>query len=268
MINKKVSIITSTHNDALFIERAIFSVINQTQKNWEFIIINDASTDEAEKIILKYAKRDKRMLYFKNKIQLGVVKSLNRGLKLAKGEFIARLDGDDIWLNPRKLQVQTEYMLHNPQAVLVGSWGYRVDANDKILSKLQYPTQDKDIRKYMLFENCFINSAVMFRRKHILRIGGYDETHEFTEDYELWLRAARNNKVYNISKYMVGYRINEKGISRKRYGDQLKTTFLAIKINRHYYPYFTLALTLWYARKLIPRNIREYLSRQVRKFVT
>lgn len=263
----KISVIIPTYNDAPFIERTIRSVINQTYKNWELIIINDASIDDAEKKILKYVKKNKRIRYFKNKINLGVVENLNRGLRLAKGEFVARLDGDDIWLDPRKLQLQMEYLLYNPQVVLVGSWGYRIDSNDKILEKLQYPIQDKEIRRYMLIENCFIHSAVMYRRKYVLGIGGYDAAYGIAQDYELWLRLARNNKVHNIPKYMIGYRINNKGLSRTRYNDQLKNTFLAIKRNRHYYPSFPLALTMWHARKLIPRNIREYLSRQVRKFV-
>jgi glycosyltransferase involved in cell wall biosynthesis len=264
--NALISIVMSTYNDSLFIKNAIESVVNQSYTNLEFIIIDDGSTDGTKRIIKKYQKTDKRIKYFKNNNNQGLIYSLNRGIKLAKGEYIARIDSDDKWIDKNKLKKQVEYLNKNKNVVLVGTWAYKTNRDGKILHKLKYPTSDKDIRKYMIIENCFIHSSVMIR-KTALPKEPYDKEFKCAEDYGLWLRLGTLGKLKNIPEYMVNYTINPRGISQSKYNIQLKSTIKAIKKYKKSYPFYLLGLILWYLRIFIKREIREFISNQFRKLI-
>src|SRR6266566_3372474 len=171
MIKSTVSIIMSTYNDAAFLKEAIDSVLRQSFTDWEFIIINDASTDITEKIIKEYLKKDKRIIYFKNKQNVGQTKNANKGIGLANGKFIARIDGDDLWIDKDKLRKQIDFFEANPEYGLVGSFWTTINTNSEKI--LQAPTliDDKKIRNYLLIECCFIHSSVVMRKNIINQVG-------------------------------------------------------------------------------------------------
>jgi glycosyltransferase involved in cell wall biosynthesis len=262
-----VSIITSTKNNAASIKEAIESVLHQTYKNWELIVINDNSSDNTAEIVEQYANNDKRIMYYKNDVNLGLTASLNDGLKKAKGEYIARLDSDDIWIDREKLADQVTFLNTHPHYGLVGSWAYTIDTQGKRISDRIYPIKDKDIRNYLLLENCFIHSSVVMRRSVVEKINGYNELFKYAQDYDLWLRIAKTSKVYNLPKFSVYYRINTKGISQTKYDEQLAETIAIVKKNRRAYKHYFPSIIFWNIRAYIPKNVREGLSRVIRKTI-
>src|SRR5258706_10937223 len=143
MQQPKISIIMTIYNDAAYLAEAINSVTSQTYTNWELIIINDASTDDTESIIQNFEKKDNRIHYICNTKNKGQTSSLNYGIRIATGEFIARIDSDDIWKDTHKLQEQVAFLVGHPEYGMVGCWAYTIDTKGNRLSDLSYPIHDK-----------------------------------------------------------------------------------------------------------------------------
>ncbi len=263
----KVSIILATRNNCLYIMEAVESVLKQSYSNWELIVIDDQSTDNTSEVLQIYTESDKRIKYIKNAKRKGLVKSLNKGIKLSTGQYIGRIDGDDIWLNTDKLTKQIDFITKNPKAILVGTWGYKIDERGTKVSSLKYPTKDSDIKKYILFENCFIHSSVIFKKKIIVEMGSYDDVFTHAEDYALWLKVSKKGQIGNIPEYMVGYRINHHGVGYTNYNQQVRNTIKAVKKYHIEYPNYNLSLLLWYSRIVIPRSIREKTSKILRNII-
>jgi glycosyltransferase involved in cell wall biosynthesis len=199
-LKTKVSIIMSAYNEEDNISKSIESILNQTYRDFEFIIINDGSTDETEEIIKEYQKADNR-IYLISKMNTGLGDSLTIGISQAKGEYIARMDADDV-ANEKRLGIQADFLGNNPEIALVGSWCYLMDLYNNIRIECKPPTEDKDIRKYLQRDNPFIHSSVMFRRHIVEKVGFYSHV-EPMEDYEFWIRVAGHYKVANIPMFLI-----------------------------------------------------------------
>ncbi|MDD4353774.1 MAG: glycosyltransferase family A protein, partial [Candidatus Nanoarchaeia archaeon] len=126
MKNHRISVIMSAYNTERYIAEAIESILNQTFKDFEFIIIDDGSTDDSLKIIKRYVKKDRRIKLIHNKKNIGLTKSLNKGLKIAKGQYIARMDADDISL-PQRFQIQYDFLEKNKDIFLIGTTAFLID---------------------------------------------------------------------------------------------------------------------------------------------
>lgn len=213
MNNPKISVIMSVHNGGEYLKEAIQSVLNQTCADFEFIIINDGSTDNSLSIINSFQDQRIKLISRENK---GLVQSLNEGMKLATGEFIARMDADDISL-PERFSRQVEFLKKNPDIYLCGTWAKTIDANDKITGEYTYPplTHDK-IKKYLLLHNSFIHPSVMFKKEVINKVGVYNKKYKHIEDYEFWTRVLKNFKTANLPEFLLKYRINQTGITRSK----------------------------------------------------
>src|SRR5581483_3832183 len=142
MQQPNISIIMPAFNSEKYIEEAIESVLSQSFRNWELIIINDASTDKTHELIRKYKKKDKRIVYIKNRKNSGLVMNLIKGLRLSKGGYIARIDSDDIWTDKDKLKKQFNFLRDNPGYGLVGCWAKVVDVKSNELFSLCYPSKN------------------------------------------------------------------------------------------------------------------------------
>jgi len=260
MNNVKVSIIMSTFNDSAYIKLAIDSVLQQTFSNWEFIIINDASSDKTEEIVENFAKQDKRIRYYKNVKNKGLVANLITGVYKANGEYIARIDGDDEWVNKNKLKQQITFLEKNQDYGLVGAWANIIDTAGNQILKTKNPVNDIDIRNYILIENCFFHSSVVIRKKVLDKVGGYNISIKTAEDYELWLKIGLASKIYNIPACLINYRINPNGINSTMYNTQLNETIKIIQTFKYYYPNYFLSLILWYMRKYVPPKIKLLAS--------
>jgi glycosyltransferase involved in cell wall biosynthesis len=187
------------YNGDKYLREAIDSILNQTFEDFEFIIINDASTDETLSILNSYA--DSRMKIHINKRNLGVAKSLNIGLRMAKGKYIARQDADDISM-PNRLATQVDFLDRHPDYAAVGTLAKIINENSEEMLLFKRPTKDIDIRKFLEKDNCMIHGSVMIRISSLIEVGFYDEEMERSQDYELWLRLAKRYHMKNISDFL------------------------------------------------------------------
>lgn len=209
--NPKISVILPVYNAEKFIEESVHSILNQSYSDFELIIINDGSTDNSEKIILSI--KDERIKFI-SKNNSGLAPTLNEGIRLAKGEFIARQDNDDISL-PERFKKQIEFLSLNPEIVLVGTWAEIIDENGKSTGRFhKHPTDSKKLKFNLLFNNPFVHSSIMIRKSVILNAGLYNEDKTLFEDYTLWSLVARNNEVANLPDVLVKYREVNTGMSK------------------------------------------------------
>lgn len=206
--NVKISVMMCVYNRSVFLPEAIESVLIQDFKDFELLILDDASTEDVKSLI----PADPRVRYIRNEKNLGITKNRNKGLAEAHGEFIAILDSDDQWTNRDKLSQQYIYLLDHPEIVAVGTWAEIVNAEGNPQGDISYPEDPKHIRTNMLVRNPIVNSSVLFRKQAAIDAGGYDESLRIYEDYALWLAldAKKGTKTHpalaNIPQKMIAYR--------------------------------------------------------------
>jgi len=193
-MNKKVSVIITAYNEEKKIERSVCSILNQTYKEIELIIINDGSTDRTIDVINKFC--DPR-IHVVNRENLGRIKSLNEGLKIAKGEYIAINDADD-YSELDRIEKQVRYLDSNDDVGVLGTSYFRIDSirGEKYIR--HYPTEDYAIKRDMCKYIPICQGTVMYRRNLIINAGGYNENFEDIEDLELWIRVGRQTKFANL----------------------------------------------------------------------
>lgn len=214
MNTSNISIIMPVYNGERFLREAIKSILSQTYEDFEFIIINDGSTDKTLEIIDEYKDKDGRIIVISRENR-GLVASLNEGIALARGEYIARMDADDI-CSADRLNEQIAFFEAHPECVLVGSWAETIDENGNVIGSLTYPPlKTTDIREYALIHNPFIHPSVMFRKDCVLVIGNYHASFKHNEDYELWTRIVYKYPCMNIPKKLIQYRLHSKQITKK-----------------------------------------------------
>jgi glycosyltransferase involved in cell wall biosynthesis len=224
----KISVIMPVYNGAKYLRPAIDSIIGQTFTDFEFIIINDGSTDSSAEIIKSYG--DERLAIIEQQNQ-GVTKSLNNGLAIAKGEFIARMDADDIAL-PERLEKQLAFLSANPEICLCGSRAFAIDERGETIGTFDYPPiSHQEIKKLYLWHNPFIHSSVMFRNETIKKLGSYDESIPRAQDYELWGRVIKNCQTANLPDYLLKYRVLKAGVTKSR---NLSMRLIGLKIRLRY----------------------------------
>lgn len=241
-MNKLVSIILPTYNGSPYIKKAIESVLSQTYKNWELIIIDDCSLDRTSSIVANYINLNSNIKYIKNNENLGVQKSLNKGLSVSKGEYIARIDDDDEWIDNNKLKNQVEFLENNTEYVLVGTGALIIDEDDELTSKYLLPKSDLEIRNKILSKNCFVHSSVLFKKDTAQEVGGFSENEaiKHIEDYDLWLRLGMKGKLFNLNTYSTALRVRSQSLTYKNRVTQAKRILNLIVKYRKIYPRFTI----------------------------
>lgn len=202
-----LSIIMCTYNEKInFLKKAVESVLNQINDNYEFIIIDDSEDKKVINYLVNISKRYNKILYKHNNERIGFVRSLNKALELAKGKYIARVDSDDIQKSNRFIY-QIEFLNTHQDIGIVGSWLEKIDDNGEEGGIRIFPSGNKLI-KIMMIKNSIAHPSVMANREIINTLGGYNEEFEKAEDYELWMRAiTRKIKIENIQKPLVKYRM-------------------------------------------------------------
>jgi glycosyltransferase involved in cell wall biosynthesis len=204
-----VSVIMGVYNKSKFLEESIQSVLKQTLRNIELIIIDDQSTDGSWKIIKKFARINKRIIAHKNKINLGSTRTRNVALNLARGKYLAILDADDL-MYPERLLKQTRYLDSHPDIFLVGTSAKFIDENGKLLRTFWKWQLTPFIINHRLNHTCvFIHSSILFRNDGTR----YNEKYKRGEDWEFYLRARRcGKKMTNLFLPLTKYRLDPKGI--------------------------------------------------------
>ncbi|MDR2056690.1 MAG: glycosyltransferase [Dysgonamonadaceae bacterium] len=209
--NVEISVVMAVYNGEKYLKEAIDSIRSQTFGNFEFIIINDGSTDTTSEIIFSYS--DPRIVYLENETNKGLVYSLNRGLSSSKGKYIARMDADDIAL-PQRLQIQFNYMEAHPE---IGICGSNVEAffNTKKKSVIiRFPKTDKLIKVFPFFQSPFSHPSVIMRKETLVKNNlSYTDKFLHAEDYALWVELLRYTKAYNIPRVLLRYRIHEASVT-------------------------------------------------------
>jgi len=182
-----------------FLRQAIESVLNQTFENFEFIIVNDGSTDGTSHVLNDYANRDYRIKVINNPSNMKIMKSLNIGLENCTAPYVARQDADDISTVTR-LDVQKKFMDDRPETALCGTGMYVIDEENHLVMEVQHPCNYQVLRNSLKSGCFFVHGSVMFRKDAILAAGGYstDQQYLHAEDYELWVRLASRCVVENI----------------------------------------------------------------------
>jgi len=219
VINPKISVLMSAYNAEDYIEDAIQSILTQTYRNYEFIIFNDGSTDNTLGIINDFADQDKRIRLIDQK-NIGLTKTLVKGVNLAKGQYVARMDADDI-SDVKRLEIQLDFMDRNINCGMVGSWISTIDANGFEIRKIKLHSQNSGLKKRLNQGNQFVHGSVFFRKDMYLLAGGYDADFRFSQDYDLWLRMAKISGCANVSKYLYKLRVHDGSISIKNEALQL-----------------------------------------------
>lgn len=204
-----LSVVMSVFNGSKFLNVAIDSVLNQTYKNFEFIIINDGSTDKSLEIIRSFD--DPRIIIIDQTNQ-GLAKSLNNGVKVSKGEFIARMDADDICY-PTRFEEQLKFISYNPDCVVVGTNANCIDMKRNFLFKTNLALTDTKIRD-VLPESPFFHSSTIFKKLSFFEVGGYpEEIFQYFEDKILWNKISMLGTLHNISEPLIQYRMVPNSIS-------------------------------------------------------
>lgn len=203
----KISVVMPVYNTKEeYLREAIESILNQTYDNFEFIIINDGSTNNAEEVILSY--KDKRIRYFKQKNK-GVATTLNYGFNLAKCEYIARMDSDDISL-PERFAKQAAFLEDNKDVAIVGAW-------HKEFPKTNIRKAPKEVKLLDLFRSNFISHpTIMLRKDAFNKYNLHYNPNMTCEDYELWTRVVRFLKFCILQEVLLLYRVNGQNISSKQ----------------------------------------------------
>ncbi|MFL1012228.1 glycosyltransferase family 2 protein [Flavisericum labens] len=205
---KTLAVLLPTYNAALYIEESIDSILNQTFVDFDLFVYDDCSTDHTAGLVRNYT--DDRVNYVKNDNNLGIAKTLNRGLDdlLPHYRFIARMDADD-WAYPERFEKQLDCLERCEDVVLCGTQGYWLkDLEQEPISGWTYPLSAKYIKYNLLFGATFGHSSVIIRSAFLIHSGlRYDDTIKTCEDWDLWIRVIKHGKAVNLPEFLMKYRI-------------------------------------------------------------
>jgi len=208
----RVSFIMSVYDGDTYLDAAIQSVLNQTFRDYEFILINDGSTDDSARIIERHQRADGRIRAYAQPNR-GLVAALNRGLDLARGEYVARMDADDVSL-PERIATQIAFMDAHPEVGICGTWIETIGTSS--VEVRRYPTDDATIRSWLLFESVLAHPSIMIRRNLLKEWGlSYDARYVHAEDYALWVRASRHMALANIPAVLLRYRVHSQQVVQR-----------------------------------------------------
>jgi glycosyltransferase involved in cell wall biosynthesis len=248
-----VSVIMSVYNGEQFLQQAIESILSQTYPNWEFIIIDDASNEATQGILMQY-KNDRRFKIVRLEVNRGLTKNLNQAIELSSGEFIARMDADDISLSNRFenqinfLQQHTGTMAVFGLVELIDEYGNSIGQWGDDIKAITY----QRIRRRLPFSNCVAHPSVMIR-KDVLQHYKYNEEQIHSQDWDLWLRMVSDGKIVEkINATVLLYRIHKNSITKI---SNKKSAFL--KMHKSYKPYLK---HVWKEKKINSFNFLVYVG--------
>ena len=218
----KVSILMSVYNGEKTLQESLNSIYCQSYTDWELIIINDCSTDNSPDILSSAKAIFYNIKIITNSQNIGLTKSLNKGLLHCGGEYVARIDADDLW-NKDKLEKQVTFLDSNDTYGLVATNSFVIDIEgvSKSYNKLDLKF-DSQLKSAMIKFNPFVHSSVLFSRRIVVKLGGYDESYKYAQDYNLWARMMTCCKFYTISEKLTYIRESKTSISSLNYRHQKK----------------------------------------------
>lgn len=259
-----VSVVMSVYNSEKYLQESVNSILNQTYTNFEFIIINDGSNDNCLDMLLEYPKNNNRILIIDQE-NIGLTKSLNRGIKLARGKYIARQDADDKSL-PERLEKQIQFLEANAGYFLIGTDYEIIDEHSNIIGKpeILVPINNHEIKAAISKYPPFVHSLVMFRNDTSCIGYFYDTSYKYSQDYELWIRILKHHNAFNLPEVLGLSRtwpgmISEKKIkTQRRYALRVKKQIVLKHIaNIGFWYYLLKDLSVVYLPKWTRRVYRR-----------
>ena len=221
-----VSVVMSVFNVERFLHEAVLSILDQSLPDFEFIIIDDGSTDGSGKILDASQNNDSRVVVYHQENK-GLIFSLNRGCALARGKYIARMDADDV-ATKNRLRWQVDFMeSHRDVGVLGGAIEW-IDATGKSLLRCRLPITDRDIKSALYRGDCpFSHPTVLMRKEVLDSVAGYRKSMVHAEDYDLWLRIADRYQLANLEEVVLKYRVHSSQVSIRRCRQQALSNLAA-----------------------------------------
>ena len=221
-----MTVLMPVYNRARYLRSAVESIRSQTYGDYEFLIIDDGSTDASPEILAHYAATDSRIRVVTQENR-GVIASLNRGFHESAGEFIARMDSDDM-ARPRRLAMQLDFMLAHPHIALVGGAIEVIDSMGRPFEIVRLPETPERLRYHMRNLGCALaHPTVLFRRQAVLDAGGLRPAYRHAEDYDLWLRMLDKHDFANLPDVLLSYRRHEASVSNRQMTQQVLAAYCA-----------------------------------------
>lgn len=255
-----ISVVMTVYNGEKYLRAAIESILDQTFKDFEFIIVDDGSTDRSLAIIKSYKDARIRVISHKN---MGVSASCNKAMKIARGVYIARQDADDISL-PDRFQKQVDYLRRHSEVGLLGTNYYQIDGSDKIISATNVFTHPDDLRLAEIFYNQFGQGAVIIKTSVLKTVGGYDSRYKIAHDYDLWVRINRVSKIAILKESLYKWRSVGEGLSTSR-GNQKRMQGEVWEIRNREFDYFRNNQSRFNFFRLHPLSTRGGIIKYFRK---
>lgn len=203
---KLVSVVIPVYNAERYLKECLESVMNQTYKNLQIVVVDDASTDRSKEIIKEFGHKDKRVIILSNETNLGISKTRNVGLSIAIGDYYAPMDSDDV-IEPNKMEMLVKFLDENPDYIVVGSSVKIIDANSQLIGWREYPLTHEKIMRTIPFRSPFAHTATLIRLENLPKSSLYDEKFNECEDYLLWHKLMRLGLLRNLNEYLTSYRI-------------------------------------------------------------
>jgi hypothetical protein len=225
------SVLLPVYNGGDPLRETIESILLQDEPDFEFIIIEDCSTDGSAAMVRSYAEKDSRIFPIFHKRNAGLASTLNEGLRKARSEFVARIDQDDVAL-PNRISTQIRFLRTRPRVAVAGSFVYHMGRTPQLDRLVRLPVEHQEIADTLLRQNCLYHPSVMLRRDAILALGGYRPEFHNSEDYDLWLRVSRTHHLANIPIPLLRYRFSTTGMTLGKKWQQALYTQMAIVSHR------------------------------------
>ena len=228
MKSPKVTVLMSVYNGERYLREAIDSIWNQTFTDFEFLIVNDGSTDRTAAILRSYD--DSRIKIINNENNIGLTKSLNKGLGMARGVYIARMDADDVSM-PERLEREVDFLETHHDYAVVGTFVKVLNKNSDVIHIGDKLIEDAKIQEFLKRDNCITHGSAMIRKKCLIDVGHYDESMARSQDYDLWLRLSEKYRLANIPEYLYMWRKHNENIEAKYMAEQKIFVVLAMVKN-------------------------------------
>ncbi|WP_062051726.1 glycosyltransferase [Bacillus sp. JCM 19034] len=257
----EVTVLMSVYNDEQYLEESVESILNQTYENFEFLIIDDASTDGSYEILKEFAEKDQRIKLIKNKENKGLSYNLAEGVSQATTKWIARMDADDIAREDRLL-LQMNYVAEHPNTDIIGSYVMDIDAKGNEIELRKVPTTHEKIAS-LIWTCPFIHPTVLFKKKAIEKVGSYDKNLRRRQDYDLWFRCQEGKlQFHNIDQPLLYYRATDDYYKK----NDIKVQFQQVKMGFtgswkvKASPIAYIGVTVSFLKGILPYRIRKPIN--------
>ena len=255
----KISVVTSVYNGEAFIKECVDSILSQTFEDFEYIILNNGSTDSTAKILSQYTDPRLKIVHQEN---LGIVNSLNKGTSLCRSDLIAHLDADD-FVHPFWLEKHIDYISQNQDVVLCSSRFEELYKGKLYSQSFPFIEADQEIRKSLCFFNPIPHSFTIMRKSSLQKVGGYDPKLNIVHDYDLWIRLLEEGKAHNLDEVLGVYRAHDSSFASKKERTMIKEAFQV-----QWKAYRNLGGSFWKMfRSLFRRGIIWILPGEVRSYL-